>query len=167
MSLYSLYRDEDDALNRPRRSAQPHAAIGDSGAHVSQRLSRILVVDDDEGIRELLRLHLANAGYDVVMAEDAAVAIRAILDRVPDLIIADVNMPYLSGFELVEALKGDRTVPEIPVMFLTASSDAGERATELGAVKCLFKPLRADVLLSAVERALKLTEELVPDQAAM
>jgi CheY-like chemotaxis protein len=62
------------------------------------RPATILVVDDDESMRELLRLHLTNAGYDVRLAEDAVVAGQLVLRNPPDLIIADVEMPYMDGF---------------------------------------------------------------------
>ena len=112
--------------------------------------AHILVVDDDESIRELLRLHLGSAGYEVDTAEDAVVAGYKVLRRAPDLIIADVNMPHMSGFEFVAALKGDKTLPYIPVIFLTSVDDGDSRGKELGAVGYLTKPVRSDRLLSLV-----------------
>ena len=112
--------------------------------------AHILVVDDDESIRELLRLHLGSAGYDVDVAEDAIVAGYKVLRRAPDLIIADVNMPHMDGFEFVAALKGDKSLPYIPVIFLTSVDDADHRGNELGAVGYIVKPVRADRLLALV-----------------
>jgi CheY-like chemotaxis protein len=109
----------------------------------------ILVVDDDESIRELLRLHLASAGYDVRVAEDAIAAGYQVLKSTPDLIITDVNMPHMDGFEFVAALKADKTLPYIPVIFLTSVED-DHRGKELGAVGYVTKPVRADHLLSVV-----------------
>ena len=63
--------------------------------------ANILIVDDDRIIRELLRLHLAGAGYDVQVAEDAIAAGYEVLRRAPDLIICDINMPHLDGFTFV------------------------------------------------------------------
>jgi two-component system chemotaxis response regulator CheY len=110
----------------------------------------ILVVDDDESIRELLKLHLGSAGYEVDVAEDAIVAGYKVLRRTPDLIIADVNMPHMSGFEFVAALKGDKTLPYIPVIFLTSVDDGDQRGKELGAVGYIVKPVRSDRLLAMV-----------------
>ncbi|MGH8569081.1 MAG: response regulator, partial [Gammaproteobacteria bacterium] len=85
--------------------------------------ARILVVDDDESIRDLLRMHLTSAGYEVEVAADAIVAGYKILRAPPDLIITDVNMPHMDGFEFVAALKADTTLPRIPVIFLTSIED--------------------------------------------
>ncbi len=112
--------------------------------------ARILVVDDDEGIRDLLRMHLASAGYEVQVAADAIVAGYIVLKAPPDLIITDVNMPHMDGFEFVAALKADTSLPRIPVIFLTSVDDGDSRSRELGAVGYVTKPVRADRLLSLV-----------------
>lgn len=110
----------------------------------------ILVVDDDASMRDLLRLHLSSAGYDVQVAEDAIAAGYMVLKNPPDLIISDVNMPHLDGFEFIEALKADKTVPDIPVIFLTSMEEGDHRGKLLGAVGYITKPVRADRLLSLV-----------------
>lgn len=110
----------------------------------------ILVVDDDEGLRELLRLHLSSAGYEVLLAEDAIAAGYLVLRQPPDLIISDVHMPHMDGFEFVAALKSDKTLPYIPVIFLTSLEEGDQRGKELGAVGYLTKPIRADRLLAMV-----------------
>jgi CheY-like chemotaxis protein len=112
--------------------------------------ARILVVDDDESIRELLRMHLAAAGYEVLVASDAIAAGYVVLKAPPDLIITDVSMPHMDGFEFVAALRSDTTLPSIPVIFLTSIEDGDSRGRELGAVGYVTKPVRADRLLSLV-----------------
>jgi two-component system chemotaxis response regulator CheY len=112
----------------------------------------ILVVDDDESILELLRLHLAAAGYEVLVATDAISAGYMILRGAPDLIITDVSMPHMDGFEFVSALKADKSLPYIPVVFLTSMEDGDHRGKELGAVGYITKPVRADKLLELVAR---------------
>ncbi len=109
----------------------------------------ILVVDNDQSLRELLRLHLSNAGYDVTTACDGIEAGYAVLRTAPDLILTDVKMPHMDGFEFVEALKSDKALASIPVIFLT-SLDAFDRGKQLGAVGYLNKPIRADKLLETV-----------------
>jgi two-component system chemotaxis response regulator CheY len=116
--------------------------------------ARILVVDDDRSIRDLLGLHLRTGGYQVEVAEDAIVAGYRVLAQAPDLIICDVNMPYMDGFEFVEALKGDSTLPYIPVIFLTSREDGDLRGNELGAVAYLTKPVRVETLLRVVAQHL-------------
>lgn len=112
----------------------------------------ILIVDDDESIRELLRLHLNAAGYEVHVADDAIAAGYLVLRSPPDLIITDINMPHMNGFEFVAALKADTTLPRIPVIFLTSYGEGDERGKELGAVGYLTKPVRADKLLQLVAK---------------
>ena len=110
----------------------------------------ILIVDDDESIRELLRLHLSGAGYEVHVAPDAISAGYMVLRSTPDLIITDIAMPHMDGFEFVAALKADKSIPNIPVVFLTSMEDGDHRGKELGAVGYITKPVRADRLLSLV-----------------
>ena len=99
---------------------------------------------------ELLKLHLSNAGYEVMTAEDAVAAGRHVLKARPDLIIADVGMPYMDGYELVAALKADSATRDIPVVFLTSREDVADYAKQLGAVAYLHKPVSADRLLEIV-----------------
>jgi len=110
----------------------------------------ILVVDDDESIRELLRLHLSAAGYEVNVAEDAIAAGYLVLRSPPDLIISDISMPHMDGFEFIEALKADTSLPRIPVIFLTSLEEGDQRGKALGAVGYITKPVRADRLLAMV-----------------
>src|SRR5690348_16280833 len=113
-------------------------------------MATILVIDDDESMRDLLRLHLAAAGYEVEVAADAIAAGYKVLRSPPDLIITDVNMPHLDGFEFIEALRSDKTLPKIPVIFLTSVEEGDHRGRALGAVGYVTKPVRADKLLSLV-----------------
>jgi two-component system chemotaxis response regulator CheY len=114
----------------------------------------ILVIDDDHNIREQLRLHLSNAGYEVLIADDAIAAGYMVLRSPPDLIITDVNMPHMDGFEFIAALKADTSLPNIPVIFLTSDEEGDKRGKELGAIGYVTKPVRADKLLALVARHL-------------
>ena len=113
---------------------------------------RIVLIEDDRSMRELVALHLRNAGYEVVAAEDAVDGGRAILDARPDLILCDVELPYLDGYEFVAALKNDEQTRHIPVVFLTVREDVDGQAARLGAAAFLRKPLIADRLLEVVSR---------------
>ena len=113
---------------------------------------KILVIDDDAVIRDLLRLHLSASGYQVLVAEHAIVGGHLVLTDAPDLIIVDVEMPYISGYEFVEALKNDLETRDIPVVFLTVDQNVALHAERLGAVAHLNKPVRVDVLLNVVQR---------------
>jgi CheY-like chemotaxis protein len=116
--------------------------------------SKILVVEDDESMRELLRMHLSAAGYDVGVAEDGIAAGYAVLQTTPDLIICDIEMPNMDGLQFVAALREDKSLPKIPVIFLTSHEESDARARELGACAFLTKPVLADWLLTAVRQAL-------------
>jgi two-component system, chemotaxis family, chemotaxis protein CheY len=110
----------------------------------------ILVLEDEELMRELLRMHLSNAGYEVLVAEDAVVAGRLLMTQLPDLIVSDIEMPFMDGLELVELLKADGVAANIPVIFVSSRSDLEDRCMELGAVAFLQKPVLADRLLALV-----------------
>jgi CheY-like chemotaxis protein len=112
---------------------------------------KIAVIDDDRFIRYLLDLHLRKAGYEVFAAEDAVAAARLILDGKPDLILCDVDMPFMDGYEFVSALRADPATRHIPVIFLTVNANVGERAKQLGAAH-LVKPVMADELLRTVAK---------------
>ena len=113
------------------------------------RKAKIAVIDDDRFIRYLLDLHLRKAGYEVFAAEDAVAAGRVILERTPDVILCDVDMPFMDGYEFVSALRADPATRHIPVIFLTVNKSVGDRAKQLGAGH-LVKPVMADELLRAV-----------------
>jgi DNA-binding response OmpR family regulator len=108
----------------------------------------ILVVDDSAAMRELLQVHLTNAGYDVAVAEDAIVAGQRLLRSPPSLLIVDVNMPYMNGVEFVATLLADSSVPYVPVI-LISGTDISEQAALLGAV-VLNKPFFVGKLLEVV-----------------
>jgi CheY-like chemotaxis protein len=112
----------------------------------------ILVVDDDANVRELLKLHLGAAGYAVQVAADAIAAGYLVLRSAPDLIVCDVNMPHMNGFEFISALKADTSIPDIPVIFLTTFEEGDQRGKDLGVVGYLTKPIRSDRLLALVAR---------------
>jgi CheY-like chemotaxis protein len=110
--------------------------------------AKIAVIDDDRFLRYLLDLHLRKAGYEVFAAEDAVDAGRVVLEHKPDLILCDVDMPFMDGYEFVSALRADPVTRHIPVVFLTVSTSA-ERAKQLGAGH-LVKPVMVDELLRTV-----------------
>jgi CheY-like chemotaxis protein len=117
-------------------------------------VSKILVVEDDELMREFIALILRNAGYDVETAHDGVEAGVAVLSKPPALIVADVLMPGLDGFEFVATLRQLRKTRDIPVIFLTSHATGETRGKELGAIAYLHKPLNAERLLSVVASAL-------------
>ncbi|MBE0624661.1 MAG: response regulator [Burkholderiales bacterium] len=126
----------------------------------SDRKTRILIIDDDVGFRDLLRIHLAAAGYQVRVAEDGVTGGRALLEQTPDLVVSDLNMPFLDGFELLRLLHGDEETASIPVILLSGRSDGDTmaKAVELGAADYLTKPVTRDQLLESIEACLSRTK---------
>lgn len=117
---------------------------------------RILIIDDDVGFRELLRIHLAQAGFQVEIAEDGVEGGRALLANPPDLIVSDINMPFLDGFELLSLLRSEEATASIPVILLSGRSDSDTiaKAVDLGAADFLTKPVTRDQLFESVQACL-------------
>lgn len=113
-------------------------------------LKTILVVEDNSTMRDLLRLHLTAAGYAVSAVANGVEAAAAVRGVTPDLIITDVFMSPVGGYEMVARLREDPRMQDMPVIFLTIDEGGFDRAKELGAVAYLKKPIRVEELLSAV-----------------
>lgn len=119
------------------------------------RKGTILVVDDEAETVDLIRLTLETAGYEVDQALDGVSAISMVEETTYDLVLLDIMMPDISGFDVLEQLHGKEvTIP--PVIFLTARRNDGDRITgeDLGASHFLTKPARRGELLDAIEQAL-------------
>jgi CheY-like chemotaxis protein len=114
----------------------------------------ILVVEDDADMREWLSLHLRNAGYTVRAAANGHQAAAACLTAKPDLVISDLHMPGMGGFDMIRILNTEKGLKDIPVILLTADESRRERGGALGAVEYLTKPIKAEALLQAVEHHL-------------
>ena len=116
--------------------------------------ARILAVDDEADIRELLRELLGRAGYDVDLADDGRAALRALFAARPDLVILDVNMPGLDGWQTLERI---RDVSDVPVLMLTARTGELEKVRGLtrGADDYVTKPFGRQELLARVQALLR------------
>src|SRR5262245_8657567 len=116
------------------------------------RRARVRAIDHDESMRGLLKLHLQNAGYEVLLAEDAIAGGRLAMTASPDLVLTDALMPFMDGYELVGALRADPATRHIPVVFLTTDDSVEERSGPLGVQACLRKPVSLEQLLDVVAR---------------
>jgi eukaryotic-like serine/threonine-protein kinase len=147
---------------------QPHSQ---SNLHPNSQPNRptdILIVDDDAVIREYLRLHLTGAGFSVRMAEDGQAGLEIVTVKPPDLIISDISMPRMDGFDFLEAVRGQPSTEKIPIILLTQYSDLSvfRRGMELGADDFLAKPVKRQDLLNSVNARLKRLEALRRAQLA-
>jgi DNA-binding response OmpR family regulator len=121
---------------------------------------KILVVDDDAELIELLNFNLKQAGYTVSTACNGVDAIKRARSQSPDLIVLDVMMPELDGFAVCEILRRDQATASIPIMMLTAlSSELGRMAgLGSGANDFLSKPFSPKLLIGRIEELLKKAE---------
>ena len=133
-------------------------------AHVPGK-PKVVVVDDERSIRELLELGLAREGYVVRSAADGAQALALIAEWCPDVIVLDVMMPKIDGFALLPML---RRRTQAPIIMLTARGDISDRVTGLrgGADDYLAKPFDLDELLARLEAALRRPHLATPKQLA-
>ena len=121
----------------------------------SDELNTVWVVDDDAEVRELL-FDILRGKYNVLGVPDARKAIELLKFRIPDLIICDIIMPGMSGFELVNYLKQDELTAHIPILLLSsdASVDSKIEGTNIGADAYLSKPFHEEYLLAVIEHLL-------------
>ena len=119
---------------------------------------RILIVDDNVANRELLEAYLVNVDCETEVAEDGQEAVDKALTFKPDLILLDVIMPKLSGFEVCQKLKSDPATRNIMILMVTALNELGdiERAIEAGTNDFLSKPVNRVELIKRVENMLQL-----------
>ena len=118
----------------------------------------VLVVDDDEHIRMLMRIQLGLRGYDVVEAADGVAALEACAKGGIELALLDIEMPGLDGYEVLTRIKADERLRELPVVLVTARILAGDvvRGLGLGAHDYLRKPFESSELLARADAALKI-----------
>jgi DNA-binding response OmpR family regulator len=114
----------------------------------------VLVAESDRALRELLRVHLHNAGYNVILAPDATIAGRALLQspRVAELLIINAQLPFMSGLDFVSTLIADTSLRFVPTILICGSDEEARRADILG-VPCLIAPFSAEQLMSLVRGA--------------
>ncbi len=115
--------------------------------------NRILVVDDEPGIVDIARANLEGQGYTVIGAYDGEEALELIREERPDLVILDILMPEMDGWDVLERIESDPDLSGIPVIMLTArvSDEDVLRGLETGAVEYMTKPFYPQDLVAAVK----------------
>jgi CheY-like chemotaxis protein len=119
--------------------------------------SKILVAEDERDIRELIVFSLELSGYNVAQVPNGEEAVKKAKEFMPDLILLDVRMPKMTGYEACQALKADESTRLIPVVFLSAKGQESEikHGTELGAEAYFLKPFVPDELIDTVQKILR------------
>jgi len=120
-------------------------------------VARVMAVDDDHVIRGLLEVNLEMEGHEVVMAVDGQDALAKVRSDPPDLILLDVMMPNVNGWQVAEELKSDEATRDIPIIFLSARAmDADVRkGTSLGVESYVTKPFDPIDLMELIDRLLQ------------
>jgi two-component system, OmpR family, alkaline phosphatase synthesis response regulator PhoP len=142
----------------PAASATKSSPAAAPAKTAAPRRSRVLIADDNEPNRELLEVYLAELDCEIATAVDGRDALDKVAAFQPDVILLDVMMPKLSGFEVCQRLKGDPATSPIMILMVTALGELGdiERAVEAGTDDFLSKPVNKVELVKRVENMLKL-----------
>jgi DNA-binding response OmpR family regulator len=109
----------------------------------------VLVVHNDEWLRQFLAVHLSRAGYQVRMARNAIDASGLIAEAAPDVMVLDLDAQGMNCFEFLAGIRADRRIPFFPLVFLTADANVVRSVLELGAA-CVHKPVEPERLLATV-----------------
>ena len=127
---------------------------------------RILVVDDERHIVRLVQVNLERAGYQVLTAFDGKEALKKVDSERPELIVLDVMMPYMDGFEVLKHLKSNPATKDIPVIMLTAKAQDADvfRGWSSGVDCYLTKPFNPMELLTFVKRIFESYDEIGLDE---
>jgi len=119
-------------------------------------MARILIAEDEPDIRELVAFILRFAGHEVTAASNGEEALQQATQLIPDIIIMDVRMPKMTGYDACRAMKADVMLKDIPVVFLSAKGQDAEIQTglDVGAEEYLLKPFAPDQLAERVKAIL-------------
>jgi chemosensory pili system protein ChpA (sensor histidine kinase/response regulator) len=143
--------------SRSRRiaGAQPR-----SGAGTSTRL-QVMVVDDSITVRKVTARLLQKYGFDVVTARDGVDAMALLQDTVPDMMLLDVEMPRMDGFELATLMRNDERLRQIPIIMITSRTGDKhrERARQIGIKNYLGKPYQENDLLGTIDQIIRVAPE--------
>ena len=123
-----------------------------------------LVVDDDRLLLRLIELNLAKAGFKVLLADSGKEALNLALHKKPDIILLDLMMPMMDGFEVMRHLKATHETTDIPVVVLTAKSSQSDRSKceALGAAAYVTKPFNLEELRTTVNSIIQAASDSTP-----
>lgn len=113
-------------------------------------MSRILIVDDEPSIRQLVATLLTLEGFDVTTASDGRAALKRVQADAPDVVISDVRMPHMTGYELLTAIRTNPALDAVRFILLTSSTGDDPAAQSAMADACLTKPFTRDLLLDTL-----------------
>ena len=120
-------------------------------------MARILIAEDERDIRDLIAFTLRFAGHEVIATSNGVEAVEAALQHVPDLIILDVRMPRMTGYDACKRIKSEPSTKHVPIVFLSAKGQEAEvqAGLEAGAIEYILKPFAPDQLTEQVQSILE------------
>lgn len=124
--------------------------------------ANILIIDDNPGNLKLLTKMLSEQGYRVRISPSAKLGIDSVMTELPDLIILDIKMPEMDGYEVCEQLKVNQKTQDIPIIFVTGLEDAIDKvkAFQVGAVDYIVKPFKIIEVIARVENQLQISQKI-------
>jgi len=122
-------------------------------------MAKIVIAEDERDIRDLITFTLQFAGHEVIATANGAEALEAVRREMPDIVLMDVRMPRMTGYEACRQIKADETTQDIPVVFLSAKGQEAEvkEGLEAGAIDYILKPFAPDQLTARVQEILQQT----------
>jgi CheY-like chemotaxis protein len=126
-------------------------------------MKTVLVIEDNEDIRENTAEILEFSGFSVIAVDSGEHGLSAVFDSRPDVILCDIMMPGLDGYDVIRKLKGDPLTSGIPFIYLTSSGEKGdlELASDMGANGYVRKPFEGSQLVAEIQRCMKQHAKLV------
>lgn len=117
----------------------------------------IMTADDSTSIRQMVSFTLKQAGYDIIEAVDGQDAVNKLSDSRIDMLLTDLNMPNMDGFELIKAVRAMPQFKFIPIIMLTTESQAGmkQKGKAAGATGWIVKPFKPEQLLAVIKKVLR------------
>jgi two-component system alkaline phosphatase synthesis response regulator PhoP len=117
---------------------------------------KILLVDDERDLAETGKIVLEEEGYDVQLAFDGLSAVEKVYEERPDLVVLDISLPEMDGYQVCRVLKNDPQYADIPIIMLTARTQRSDefRGKETGADEYMTKPYSPQILIESVNRIL-------------
>jgi DNA-binding response OmpR family regulator len=130
------------------------------------RIRSIVIVEDDEDIADSIRYNLEREGFRVRVAQTGEDGLKLILDRPPNLVLLDLNLPHMSGFEMCRRLRAEAATARVPILMITARTDESDKVLGLniGADDYITKPFSMRELMARVNAVLRRAEGLEPER---
>ncbi len=149
-------RGEEVVASAVREDAESGAAFAIEAPAAVRRNAIVMVVDDSITVRKVTQRHLVKRGIDVLLAKDGVDAVEQLRDQVPDVMLVDIEMPRMDGYELTSRVRSDSRLKEVPIIMITsrAGDKHRDKAFALGVNEYMTKPYQEDELFARINSLL-------------